>query len=151
MASGTGRLTTKMPLRDEDGTIIGTFGISRDITAMKNAQAALEQAYDEMEKRAVELARAKEAAEAAKNEAEKARKDAEAANRSLAAQMWQTTGQALLNDKMRGEQDVPTLASNVIQQLCKYLDAQVGALYVREDDVLKLAGTYAYRRKNSRQ
>ena len=58
-------LTTKMPLRDEQGAIVGTFGISRDITAMKQAQAALEQAYAEVEKRAVELTRAKENAEAA--------------------------------------------------------------------------------------
>ena len=62
--------------------------------------------------------------------------------------MWQTTGQALLNERMRGEQDVPTLATQRHQQLCEYLDAQVGMLYMLEDDVLKLAGTYAYRRKN---
>jgi PAS domain S-box-containing protein len=42
-------LTTKMPLRDEHGEIIGTFGISRDITEMKEAQAALEKAYAEIE------------------------------------------------------------------------------------------------------
>ena len=33
--------TTKMPFRDRDGTIIGTFGISRDITHRKQAEAAL--------------------------------------------------------------------------------------------------------------
>jgi PAS domain S-box-containing protein len=43
-------LTTKMPLCDENGDIIGTFGISRDITEMKLAQAALESAYTEVEK-----------------------------------------------------------------------------------------------------
>jgi PAS domain S-box-containing protein len=33
--------TTKMPFRDRDGTIIGTFGVSRDITTVKLAEQAL--------------------------------------------------------------------------------------------------------------
>jgi PAS domain S-box-containing protein len=33
--------TTKMPFRDNDGTIIGTFGVSRDITKVKLAEGAL--------------------------------------------------------------------------------------------------------------
>ena len=36
-------LTTKMPLRDEHGAIVGTFGISRDITERKRAELALRQ------------------------------------------------------------------------------------------------------------
>jgi PAS domain S-box-containing protein len=34
--------TSKMPLRDETGKIVGTFGISSDITARKQAELALE-------------------------------------------------------------------------------------------------------------
>ncbi len=52
--SNTWRLTSKMPLRDEHGGIIGTFGISRDITALKRAQEALEQAYADIEHRVKE-------------------------------------------------------------------------------------------------
>ncbi len=38
--------TTKMPLRDNDGRIVGTFGISRDITELKQAQDELRKARD---------------------------------------------------------------------------------------------------------
>src|SRR5207248_1906428 len=34
-------LTTKVPLRDPDGRVTGTFGISRDITGRKGAEEAL--------------------------------------------------------------------------------------------------------------
>jgi PAS domain S-box-containing protein len=47
-------LTTKMPLCDEVGKIVGTFGISRDITELKHAQQALAKAYEEVEERVVE-------------------------------------------------------------------------------------------------
>ena len=36
-------LSTKLPLRDRKGSIVGTFGISRDITERKKAQRALEE------------------------------------------------------------------------------------------------------------
>ena len=41
--------TTKMPLRDQDGRIVGTFGISRDITVRKLAEAVLKEAKDAAE------------------------------------------------------------------------------------------------------
>jgi|GEM_PF-2210289 len=42
-------LITKMPLRDETGTLMGTFGISRDITNLKRAEEAMRQARDAAE------------------------------------------------------------------------------------------------------
>jgi PAS domain S-box-containing protein len=41
--------TTKMPLLDQTGQIIGTFGISRDITDRKRAEIALQKAKLELE------------------------------------------------------------------------------------------------------
>jgi CheY-like chemotaxis protein/putative methionine-R-sulfoxide reductase with GAF domain len=73
-----------------------------------------------------------------------AREAAEIANEKLETQIWATTGLAELNEKIRGEQDVPTLAQNIIQQLCRYLQAEIGAFYVAENDTLNLVGRYAY-------
>lgn len=47
-------LTSKMPLYGEEGNIIGTFGVSTDITARKHAEEALERAYAEVEKQVEE-------------------------------------------------------------------------------------------------
>ena len=41
--------TTKMPLKDASGNIVGTFGISRDITELKRMQDELQQARDAAE------------------------------------------------------------------------------------------------------
>ncbi len=61
--------TIKLPLRDENGTIVGTFGISRDITARKQSDSELEQHRHHLAElvatRTAELARARDAAEAA--------------------------------------------------------------------------------------
>ena len=41
----TWALTSKMPLHDETGAIIGTFGVSQDITAIKEAEAKIEELH----------------------------------------------------------------------------------------------------------
>jgi PAS domain S-box-containing protein len=54
-------LSTKMPWHSENGSIIGTFGISRDITALKQAQEELENTH----KRLVQSSRSAGMAEVA--------------------------------------------------------------------------------------
>ncbi len=46
--------TTKVPLRNQAGKIIGTFGISRDITDRKRADETLRKARDELEVKVAE-------------------------------------------------------------------------------------------------
>jgi PAS domain S-box-containing protein len=41
-------LTSKMPLYDDHGEIIGTFGISKDITAFKEAEAKVEELHKQL-------------------------------------------------------------------------------------------------------
>jgi signal transduction histidine kinase/DNA-binding response OmpR family regulator/CHASE3 domain sensor protein len=65
-------------------------------------------------------------------------------------QNWIKTGETELNEKMRGEQNISVLASNIISYLAKYVGAQVGAVYMKtEEETFKLFASYAYnRRKN---
>ncbi|MBN1575753.1 MAG: SpoIIE family protein phosphatase [Chitinispirillaceae bacterium] len=43
--------TSKLPMRDKNGEIVGTFGISRDITQIKQYENELQRAKDELEER----------------------------------------------------------------------------------------------------
>ncbi|SDL11736.1 Signal transduction histidine kinase [Salinimicrobium catena] len=66
---------------------------------------------------------------------------------------WIKTGQAGLNDRMRGEQDLLTLSKNIISYLTKYLDGQVGVIYLAEKNndkkQLRMTGSYAFTHRKS--
>lgn len=63
---------------------------------------------------------------------------------------WLLAGNTELNSKIQGEREITELAQDVIIQLVSYLKAQIGAIYIFEEEELKLAGTYAFdNRKNN--
>ncbi len=63
---------------------------------------------------------------------------------------WLKTGQAELSDKMRGDQNIVEVAQNVLNYLAKYINAQVGAVYLSDGtDKLKLTGSYAYKKRKN--
>lgn len=64
-------------------------------------------------------------------------------------QDWLKTGQAKLNDQIRGEQDIVSLSEKILISLAEYLDASIGLLYLVQQDEqhvmhLKLMASYAY-------
>lgn len=56
--------TTKVPLRNPEGQIIGIFGISRDITERKRAEQAIQQLNADLKKQAAQLEAANQELEA---------------------------------------------------------------------------------------
>ena len=71
----------------------------------------------------------------------------------LAAQQqnWLRAGQAELSSVMRGEQDAQPLARSIIAYLAQYLSADIGAIYLTQDDgeqkSLILTASTAYSRR----
>lgn len=64
---------------------------------------------------------------------------------------WLLKGNSELNDCIRGEKEIRSLALDAITQITTYLKGQIGAIYVNEGDRLKLIASYAfdYRKKNA--
>jgi signal transduction histidine kinase/DNA-binding response OmpR family regulator/CHASE3 domain sensor protein len=59
---------------------------------------------------------------------------------------WLLTGAAELNARIRGEKTLAALGQEVISELCARMEAQVGALYVMDEDThtLQLTGSFSY-------
>ncbi|MBN2004679.1 MAG: response regulator [Anaerolineae bacterium] len=118
---------------------VSLYRVRRNERDLRETNAQLQAARDSLEVQVVERTR----------HAEAARQEAESARQAVESQMWQTVGQSLLNKQMRGEQTLADLANNVTRQLCQYLGARVGALYILQSDsaqnqVLQRIGGYAY-------
>ncbi len=132
----------------QKGEVIGVLDVQQNkVGGLDEGDANLLRSLANQVAIALNNARLFEQTLQAKKEAELAKKDMEIANKTLETQVWQTAGQTQLNDVMQGEQGVSTLADSVIQQLCHYLEAQIGALYIVEGQNLNLVGRYAYSSK----
>ena len=60
-------------------------------------------------------------------------------------QDWFKTGQAGLNDCMRGDKSLSDLSRDIVTYLSKYLKAHIGAVYLKtEDEKLQLISSYAF-------
>lgn len=73
----------------------------------------------------------------------------EDARRTLERQAWQAAGLARLAQVISGDQYLSVLSSNVTRELCEYLGVPVGALFLMENDLLRMSGSYAFETRKS--
>jgi len=65
-------------------------------------------------------------------------------------QNWLRAGQMKINDIIRGDLTISTIATNVITLVAEVIDASVGAIYLRdEQERFILTGSYAFRKRKS--
>ncbi|AMQ00506.1 Histidine kinase [Pedobacter cryoconitis] len=65
---------------------------------------------------------------------------------------WLLSSASAINESMRGEQETDELSTHIITELCTYLAASVGALYLfnPKKETLQLSGAYAYQEKKGK-
>ena len=57
---------------------------------------------------------------------------------------WLKSGKENLDDQLRGEDQTNELAKKFISFVTTHMDAQLGAIYLKNDDMLELQGSYAF-------
>ncbi|CAM4164120.1 Signal transduction histidine kinase [Pedobacter westerhofensis] len=59
---------------------------------------------------------------------------------------WMLSGASVVNESLRGEQELDQLCTHVITDMCNYVKAPVGAMYLfnPKTEKLELTGTYAF-------
>jgi len=65
---------------------------------------------------------------------------------------WMLSGASVINESLRGEQEIEELCTHVVTDLCNYLHAAIGALYLfnPKSQKLSLAGSYAFNHKKGK-
>ena len=69
----------------------------------------------------------------------------------LSDKEWLQTGVARLNENMAGEKNIDVLTADVVKFLASYTESQVGALYLINNESLKLMAGYALKDDNHRK
>ena len=65
-------------------------------------------------------------------------------------QNWLKTGQNQINEQIRQQEDIAQCSISIITYLAKYLNAQIGAIYITDiNNDLKLTGSYAYKKRKN--
>ncbi len=142
-----------LPVDSLSGLIIGALNVIMAslligilFRNLQEALGSLREKQDELAARNDDLNQLRLNAE---ESAETARAEADEAQAALRAQLDETNAIARVAESMRGEQDLTTLSRTVLQELCTSLDAVMGAIFLREGNLLRMVGSYAYtRRKN---
>jgi CheY-like chemotaxis protein/signal transduction histidine kinase/CHASE3 domain sensor protein len=62
---------------------------------------------------------------------------------------WLLSGATQLNEAMRGEQEIDQLATNIVREICQYINATVGAIYQLDSKrTYSFTGGYAFQKNN---
>jgi PAS domain S-box-containing protein len=116
--------TSKLPMYDDLGTIIGTFGISRDISKIKMYENELQKAKDDLEER-VRLRT----------------EDLQKANANLKLRISQLDFLTTASYEMAQCDGIPALVSVILRSFSSILGESAGSLCITDDKEFKCVGT----------
>jgi PAS domain S-box-containing protein len=120
--------TTKMPFNNKQGKLIGTFGISRDITNIKLLEL-------EIKKRNLELEDQKEKMRLANEELQTQQEELRVANEELAIQ----TRTLIESEKMlQVQQEELTVTNEELEQRSRELEQQRNDIIEKNDELLRI-------------
>ena len=130
------------PIKDRQGEIVSVVEYVVDISdEMKVAALAEQVSRGEYTVKLVPRFEGDRLAQAINRMTQDLRRSAEADKQDR----WLKTGKAALAEAIQGQSELPALAGRIVSNLVQYLDARVGALYVRDPDGnYVLCGSYAH-------